>query len=87
MERFRTEGKAASNALAKAEKIDPENPRISLLKAEDTYFTPAQFGGSKEKGLVLFQKALDQYASYKTEKPILPNWGKAEAEYFLTSKP
>ena len=42
--RFMSEGMLAKEALEKAEKADPANPRISLLKAEDTYLTPEQFG-------------------------------------------
>lgn len=86
MERYMTEGSLAAENLAKAEKLDAENPRITLLKAEDTYFTPEQFGGSKTKGLELFQKALDQFKVYKTASALNPNWGKAEAEYFLSQK-
>ena len=73
--------------MEKAEKADPTNPRISLLKAEDTYFTPEQFGGSKTKGLELFQKSLDQFKVYKPKSTLDPNWGKGEAEYFLANKP
>lgn len=87
MERYMTDGALAAENLAKAEKLDPANPRITLLKAEDTYFTPEQFGGSKSQGLELFQKALEQFKIYKTASPIHPNWGKAEAEYFLAQKP
>ena len=86
MERYMTEGSLAAENLAKAEKLDAENPRITLLKAEDTYFTPEQFGGSKTKGLELFQKALEQFKVYKTASALHPNWGKAEAEYFLSQK-
>lgn len=86
-ERFMSEGMLASDALGKAEKMDPENPRITLLKAEDTYFTPEQFGGSKEKGLEFFQKSLEQFKEYKPKSAIDPNWGQGEAEYFLTNKP
>lgn len=85
--RFMSEGMLAADALSKAEKLDPENPRISLLKAEDTYFTPEQFGGSKTKGLELFQKSLDQFKVYQPKTAMDPNWGKAEAEYFLATKP
>ncbi len=87
MARYMTEGGAAAEALAKAEKLDPENPRITLLKAEDLYFTPEQFGGSKDKGLEMFGKAKEQFSSYKIKSEIHPNWGAAEAEYFLTAKP
>lgn len=85
--RFMSEGMLAKEALEKAEKADPANPRISLLKAEDTYFTPEQFGGSKTKGLELFQKSLDQFKVYKPKSTLDPNWGKGEAEYFLANKP
>lgn len=87
MSRFMTEGSLATEALSKAEKLDPTNPRISLLKAEDTYFTPEQFGGSKAKGLELFQKSVDQFKVYKPKTALDPNWGKGEAEYFLANKP
>lgn len=86
MERFMTEGRAAADALAKAERLDPENPRIALLKAEDTYYTPEQFGGSKTKGLEQFQTAKDKFAAYKAPSALAPNWGAAEAEYFLNMK-
>ncbi|MBC7555877.1 MAG: hypothetical protein H7195_02830, partial [Chryseobacterium sp.] len=67
-----------------AEKMDPENPRITLLKAEDTYYTPEQFGGSKEKGIELFKKAQAQFAVYKSTSALSPSWGKAEVDYFLS---
>ena len=85
--RFMSEGMLAAEALSKAEKLDAENPRITLMKAEDTYFTPEQFGGSKAKGLELFQKSLDQFKVYKPKTALDPNWGKGEAEYFLANKP
>ncbi|WP_027375823.1 hypothetical protein [Kaistella palustris] len=85
--RFMSEGMLGADALSKAQKLEPENPRITLLQAEDTYYTPEQFGGSKTKGLELFQKALDQYKTYKPKSELNPNWGKGEAEYFLASKP
>lgn len=85
--RFMSEGMLGADVLSKAEKLDPENPRITLLKAEDTYYTPEQFGGSKEKGLELFQKSLDQFKVYQPKTSLDPNWGKGEADYFLTNKP
>ena len=86
-ERFMSEGMLAAEALSKAEKLDAQNPRISLMKAEDIYYTPEQFGGSKAKGLETFQKSLDQYKTYKAKSAIDPNWGQDEAEYFLANKP
>ncbi|MCZ2084715.1 MAG: hypothetical protein LC112_10630 [Flavobacteriales bacterium] len=85
--RFMSEGMLGADALSKAEKIDPDNPRITMLKAEDTYYTPEQFGGSKAKGLELFQKAKDQFAVYQPKTVLYPNWGMGEVDYFLTNKP
>lgn len=85
--RFMSESMLGADALAKAEKLDPENARITLLKAEDLYYTPEQFGGSRTKGLELFQKSLNQYKFYQPKTALDPNWGKGEAEYFLNSKP
>lgn len=85
--RFMSEGMLGADALAKAEKLDPENPRITLMKAEDIYYTPEQFGGSKSKGLEMFQKSLDQFKVYQPKTTLDPTWGKGEAEYFLANKP
>ena len=87
MARFMTEGAQAKQALEMARKLNPGNPRITLLEAEDTYYTPEQFGGSKEKGLQLFQKALEQFKNFKPKTTLDPNWGRTEAEYFLSQKP
>ena len=85
--RFMSEGILGADALSKAAKLDPENPRITLLKAEDVYYTPEQYGGSKAKGLELFQKAKDQFVAYQPKTALHPNWGKGEVDYFLTNKP
>ena len=86
MSRYMQEAPIAQNALAKAKELDPENPRITVLLAEDAYFTPEQYGGSKPKGVELFKKSLEQFAAYKPKTTLDPNWGKAEAEFFLSQK-
>ena len=84
MERWQTEGQAAQVALNEAQKLDPENPRISILEAEDLYYTPEQFGGNKQKGIELFKKALEQFKTYKVKSSVDPNWGQGEANYFIS---
>ena len=86
MSRYMSESPIAQQALAKAESLDPDNPRITILKAEDAYFTPEQFGGSKAKGKELFAKAVEQFATYKPKTYLDPHWGKAEAQYFINQK-
>ncbi|WP_419494331.1 hypothetical protein [Chryseobacterium bernardetii] len=83
-QRFMTDGARASEELIRAEKLDPANPRIALIKAEDTYFTPEQYGGSKSKGIEMFKEALSKFNAYKPKTAIDPNWGRGEAEYFLS---
>lgn len=83
-ERYMTDGMKAMEELKKAETLDPNNPRVALIKAEDTYFTPEQYGGSKEKGLEQFKAALVKFNAFKPKTALDPNWGKAEAEYFLS---
>ena len=83
-QRFMTDGARASEELNIAEKLDAANPRIALIKAEDIYFTPEQYGGSKTKGLELFKEALVKYNNYKLKTALDPNWGRSEAEYFIS---
>jgi hypothetical protein len=83
-QRFMTDGARASEELNIAEKLDAANPRIALIKGEDIYFTPEQYGGSKTKGLELFKEALVKYNNYKLKTALDPNWGRSEAEYFIS---
>ncbi|AZA87532.1 hypothetical protein EG349_12385 [Chryseobacterium shandongense] len=83
-ERYMTDGMKAMEELKKAETLDPNNPRVALIKAEDTFFTPEQYGGSKEKGLEQFKTALEKFNAFKPKTALDPSWGKAEAEYFLS---
>ncbi|MCA6067122.1 hypothetical protein JI747_008030 [Chryseobacterium sp. RG1] len=83
-QRYMTYGMQAAEELKKAESFDASNPRVALIKAEDVYFTPEQYGGSKTKGLELFKAALEKFNAFKPKTSLDPNWGKSEAEYFLS---
>jgi len=83
-QRYMTDGTRATEEMNSAEKLEPNNPRIALIKAEDVYFTPEQFGGSKTKGLEMFKDALAKFNAYKPKTALDPNWGRAEAEYFIS---
>ncbi|UZT96387.1 hypothetical protein ODZ84_14265 [Chryseobacterium fluminis] len=80
--RYATDGVKATEAMNEAKKLDPNNPRIALIEAEDMYFTPKQYGGSEAKGIELFKQALEKFKTYKPKSALDPNWGRAEAEYF-----
>lgn len=84
MTRWQTYGPVGQEALAKARKLSPDNPRILLLEAQDKFYTPKEFGGGKEEAKVLFESALEKYEQYKPESPIHPNWGLSQVKYFLS---
>jgi len=84
MARYMTEGPKAEAALAKAKEADANNPRIYILEAQDKYFTPEQFGGSKDEAKILFEKAQTLFDTYKPENSIAPNWGRPQVAYFLS---
>ena len=84
MSRYMSEMPKAEAALGKAKALNADNPRIYILEAQDKYFTPEQFGGSKEEAKVLFEKALKLFDTFKPASEIAPNWGKPSVVYFLS---
>lgn len=61
-------------------RLDSENPRAYLLKAQNVLNTPKTLGGGKEKALPIFKIALDKYNKAKTSSPLYPHWGKQQIE-------
>ena len=82
--RYMTYGPAAEEALATAKSLNPGNPRVTLLEAQDKLFTPEQFGGSKTEAKKVFEEAIKKYEAFKPETSIHPTWGMAQAKYFLS---
>ena len=82
--RYMTYGPEATAMLEEAKKMNPNNPRVYLLEAQDKYYTPEQFGGSKEEAKVLFEKAQKLFETFKPETSIHPNWGKNQLAYSLS---
>lgn len=84
MNRFQTMGPKAAEALEMAKKLDPSNPRIYLLEGQDRFFTPEQFGGSKAEAKKLFEECLLKFDAFRPATAIDPQWGRSQANYFLT---
>ena len=84
MSRYMTQLPIATEALSTAKKLNPENPRIYLLEGMDKYFTPEQFGGSKEEAKKLFEEAMKKFETFKPESGIHPNWGRGQTQYFMS---
>lgn len=84
MNRWQTYGPQASEALQTAKSLNPQNPRVLLLEAQDKFYTPEQFGGSKAEAKKLLEEALKKYAVFTPATPLDPVWGKSTAVYFLS---
>ncbi len=73
--------KVIQDCISKVEKLDANNPRLALLKAEYAYLAPTQFGGNKENGIALLKESLKKFDQTTTNSNI--NWGKTDAEILL----
>lgn len=84
MNRYMTYGPEAQAMLDEAKKLDVNNPRVYLLEGQDKFFTPQEFGGSKEEAKVLFEKSKQLFETFKPASTVHPNWGKGSLNYFLS---
>lgn len=84
MARYMKYGPEGTTALETAKRLNPENPRVYVLEAEDKFFTPEQFGGSKTEAKKLFEEALKKFESFKPASDIDPDWGRTAIQYFLS---
>ena len=84
MNRFMTYGPEAQTMLDEAKKLDANNPRVYLLEGQDKFFTPEQFGGSKDEAKVLFEKSKQLFETFRPASTIHPNCGKGTIAYFLS---
>jgi hypothetical protein len=81
--RFMTFGPVAEEALQKAKTLNPANPRVNLLAAQDKFYTPEQFGGSKSEAKTLLEESVKQFEAFKPESTIHPTWGLNQAKQLL----
>jgi tetratricopeptide (TPR) repeat protein len=84
MNRYQTDLPAAAEHLQKAKTMDPTNPRVTLLEAQDKFYTPEEYGGSKSEAKTLFEEAVKKYEAFKPASSIHPQWGKSQVTYFMT---
>ncbi|MBF9237201.1 hypothetical protein I2I05_07310 [Hymenobacter sp. BT683] len=69
-----------NETLAQAKKVNPANPRIYLVQANNLYFTPKMFGGGPEVAKPIYDEAKTRYAAYKPSNSLLPNWGERQLQ-------
>jgi len=84
MNRYMTYGPQAQAMLDEAKKLDTNNPRVYLLEGQDKFYTPEQFGGSKEEAKVLFEKSKQLFETFKPASSIHPNWGQGTLTYMFS---
>lgn len=83
MNRYMQYGPAAAQALETAKKLNPENPRVYLLEGQDKFYTPEQFGGSKDEAKKLFELSMQKFETFKPASELDPAWGKSSIQYFM----
>lgn len=66
----------ANENLTKAEKLNPNNPRIFYLTALSFLYTPEDFGGGVAVAKPLFVKAEQLFKDESGKDKLLPSWGK-----------
>ena len=81
--RFMTYGALINENIQKSQNLDATNPRPLLLQAQNTFYTPEQFGGGKDAAKTYFDQAKEKFDSFKPETELSPSWGKSSLDYFL----
>lgn len=69
----------------KALELAPDNPRVIFSKAEWDMGSARYFGKDTAPYCKDVEKALELFATFKSETPFYPSWGKERAEQVLAS--
>ncbi len=83
MTRGQKYGSQAAELREQAKAIDPTNPRPWFLEGMSKFYTPAAYGGGKDKAKVSYEKAKALFETFKPASSIHPNWGKKTNDHFL----
>ncbi|UOG73628.1 hypothetical protein MTX78_16025 [Hymenobacter tibetensis] len=70
-------------SLGEAEKANPQNPRVHLVRGNDFNFRPKMFGGGPEAAKPHYQKAKTCFDTFKPASSIAPDWGKGQLTSLL----
>ena len=77
--RAMTLGRKFNRAMSKAVELEPNNPRVKLVKGITEYALPGIVGGDKELAEKEFNEAALLFAEEVIEDPLLPSWGHEHA--------
>ncbi|WKN41252.1 hypothetical protein [Tunicatimonas pelagia] len=70
----------ATQTLARAAQMNPDNPRAFLLLGQMQYGTAQFFGGDTSEACGLINQAVVKYENGETENTLMPQWGEATAQ-------
>ncbi|NBC86969.1 MAG: tetratricopeptide repeat protein [Bacteroidetes bacterium] len=76
-------GPESSKLMKKAKSIEPNNPRTVFIQATSDFFTPETWGGSTEKAVDGFERAIELFEQETVTDPIEPSWGHSDAHAWL----
>lgn len=83
-ERMPEYGTLSIITLENAEQLDPNNPRIYYLRAQNMFLTPEIAGGGLQKACPLIEIAAQKYAAQQNDpNSIMPKWGRVMTDYML----
>ncbi|HEX6053240.1 MAG TPA: tetratricopeptide repeat protein [Gemmatimonadaceae bacterium] len=77
-----TLGPKASGLIERAMELEPNNPRVWLVRGISSMFTPKMFGGGTDKAERDLRKAAELFAAERVVAPA-PSWGHADAYIWL----
>ncbi len=75
-------GPKAGEALDRAEKVSPNNPRVVLQQAISAFYTPKMFGGGLELAEEKLRRAEELFEKEPALKPW-PDWGRVDVYVWL----
>lgn len=70
----------ATQTLAKAVQMNPDNPRAYLLLGQMQYGTAQFFGSDTSKACGLIDQAVAKYENAEVENTLMPQWGAPTAK-------
>lgn len=77
-----TLGLRSNQMEARAMELEPNNPRVALLKGSSAMYGPAEYTGGMPEAVKQFRRARDLFAKESVAAPM-PSWGRAENLGFL----
>ncbi|MEM6783867.1 MAG: tetratricopeptide repeat protein [Bacteroidota bacterium] len=79
-------GPKVGRIMERGKAADPDNPRVVMTEAQSLLFTPKMWGGSKERAMEGFERAITLFeaeAANPPADPLAPQWGHDEAYAWL----